>query len=165
MRKIFIILPLAILALLTLPTLAYTHNPSERHATVIVLPTPTETMGADGSPVTDAHSLPTCTTEDGAGQALCWWDAQRQGNGQGNSVVSGDCAPSIMGDQATSSLCVNLHSRDSETVDNGDGSSHTVPNGPDLIAECLDIDSLMSNADKVSEGWSIRECIKAQMNG
>lgn len=165
MRKIFIIIPLALLALLLLPTLAYTHTPSESHASVVTLPTPTVPTNTDDSPRTEAHSLPTCTTEDGAGMALCWWDAREQGNGQGTSVVSGDCAPSIMGDQATSDLCVNLHSRDSETVTNTDGSSHTVPNGPDLIAECLDIDSLMSNADKASEGWSIRECIKAQMNG
>lgn len=149
-----ILIPAALLALLMLPVLSYTHTPSESHATVVTLPTPTVPTNTDGTPRTEAHSLPTCTTEDGAGMALCYWDAQRQGNGQGTSVVSGDCAPSIMGNQATSSLCVNLHSRDSVTVDNGDGSSNTVPNGPDLIAECT----------SEFDGSELQECIREWLN-
>lgn len=39
--------------------------------------------------------LAACATEDGAGMALCWWDAHTRGNGRGTSVVSGDCAEDI----------------------------------------------------------------------
>lgn len=157
MRNLLLI-PAALLALLALPALAYTHNPSESHATAIVLPTPTATMDAPISPVTEALSLPTCAEEDGAGMALCYWDAQKQGNGMGTSVVSGDCAPDIMGAEA-SALCVNLHSRASVTVQNADGSSNTIPNGADLVGECLyDWDGEDSTKAELSD------CIKAQMN-
>ena len=97
-------------------------------------------------------TLPMCDTEDGAGMALCWWDAQRQGNGQGTSVVSGDCAPSIM-DEVTSQWCVLLHERPSLVMHNEDGSSNTIPNGADLIAECA----------QEFDGIELQECIRGWM--
>lgn len=93
------------------------------------------------------HTMPACTTEDGAGMALCTWDAQKQGNGQGESVISGDCASSIMGD--ASEVCVALHARASMTIPNSDGSSNTIPNGADLIAECA----------MEFKGTQLQECI------
>lgn len=99
--------------------------PSERHADTVVLPTPSATP-----------TLPACVTEDGAGQALCWWDAQAQGNGMGTSVVSGDCAPSVMGE--ASDACVNLHARESREEVHADGSINSIPNGADLIGECAE---------------------------
>ena len=107
---------------------------------------------------TNPAGYPACVTEDGAGQALCWWDAQRQGNTYGDSVVSGDCA--YEGD-ATKSLCVDLHSHPSYTVDNEDGSSHTVPNGSDLVAECQE--ELQNNNDNWTEE-ELQECFTAQFD-
>ena len=92
-------------------------------------------------------SYPPCVTEDGAGQALCWWDAQTQGNGMGTSVVSGDCAPSVVGED-TVNMCVVLHGMDSYTYEY-QGATVTVPNGADLIGECL-----IDKAD-----MTIQECI------
>lgn len=140
MRKTWIILPLALMALILAPILAYTHSPAESAPTAIILPTATPTY-------------PACITEDGAGQALCWWDAQRQGNGEGTSVLSGDCAPSVMGE--ASHVCVNLHARDSITITNEDGSMNTIPNGADLVAECT---------DEFDKGMERQECIKAWHN-
>lgn len=124
MRKTWIILPLALLAFILTPILAYTHAPAESHATVVLLPTPSATP-----------TYPACVTEDGAGQAVCWWDAQRQGNGLGESVLSGDCAYE---DERTRTLCINLHAQDSEIITNEDGSMNTIPNGVDLVGECQD---------------------------
>jgi hypothetical protein len=130
-----------ILALVISLTVALYLSPSQTStAPAILLPTPTAT-------------LPVCVTEDGAGMALCTWDAQTQGNGQGTSVVSGDCAPSVMGE--ASALCVNLHSRASVTVPNEDGSSNTIPNGADLVGECT---------DEFDKGMERQECIKAQFD-
>lgn len=151
MRKL-IILPLAFLALLMLPVLAYTHNPSESHATAIILPTPSATP-----------TLPDCVTEDGAGMALCTWDAQRMGNGIGESVISGDCAPDYVGGQAVSDLCVNLFNRDSITLHNEDGSSNTIPNGADLVAECTEEWNMMDEEQAKAEGFTLEECFKAWM--
>lgn len=111
---------------------------------------------------TPASTLPSCVTEDGAGMALCWWDAQTQGNGKGTSVVSGDCAD--MGEDT--SLCVNVYARDSNEVDNKDGSYHTVPNGADIVGECMSImqKGRMDKEAKAilnSEGWTIRECLSS----
>lgn len=140
MRRVFLSL-LSILALsigaavtLSLPSTpqSYVHVPTE--------PSPTSPMG-----------MPTCDTEDGAGMALCWWDAQAQGNGQGNSVVSGDCAPSIMGESA-SALCVTLYDRPSAEVSNSDGSFNTIPNGADLVGECV-MDKSATPIEECIRGW------------
>jgi hypothetical protein len=108
----------------------------ERPATVVVEQTPT---------------LPSCPDEEGAGMALCWWDAQAQGNGKGTSVVSGDCAPSIMGDEA-SKACVILHSRESKIITNESGSTSTIPNGADLVGECIQEQSEIAIAECI-KGW------------
>lgn len=78
--------------------------------------------------------LPACVVEDGNGMALCWWDAQRQGNGHGTSVVSGDCAPDVM--RGAWALCVRLY---------------TVPDGAALDHECA--------AVKKSGSWTVAQCM------
>lgn len=106
-------------------------------------------------PVPSAPVYPACVTEDGAGQALCMWDAQTQGNGQGTSVVSGDCAPSVV-DVDSVALCVMLHSKPSMEIMGQDGSINTVPNGADLVAECT---------DEFDAGIAQNECMNAWLNG
>jgi hypothetical protein len=145
MRKLFIILPLALLALVMLPVLAYTHSPAESHATIIILPTPSATP-----------TLPACLTEDGAGQARCYWDAQGQGNGEGTSMVSGDCALAPEASDLTS-LCLNLHARDSKTITNEDGSLNTIPNGADLVQECND-------ESRNAPGIELENCYREWLN-
>ncbi len=54
-------------------------------------------------------NLPECVTEAGEGQALCVWEAGNQGNGEGRTIISGDCAPSYVGDDATMRMCMNLY--------------------------------------------------------
>lgn len=66
--------------------------------------------------------------EDGNGVALCTWARH------GHSVVSGDCAPSIMGSDA-STVCVELYAMPTYRYASGDGTID-VPDGPALIAEC-----------------------------
>ncbi len=45
------------------------------------------TTSAHGS--TGPHKdTPLCTTEDGSTQQVCFWDAERQGNGEGRSFYS-----------------------------------------------------------------------------
>ncbi|MFD4474682.1 hypothetical protein ACFWPU_00995 [Streptomyces sp. NPDC058471] len=43
-----------------------------------------------GQPEPDAgrHSIPLCKTEDGKDHRVCFWDAQKQGNGEGRSFTS-----------------------------------------------------------------------------
>lgn len=96
--------------------------PSQTPTTAIILPAPSATP-----------SLPVCVTEDGAGQALCTWDAHAQGNGYGEDVISGDCAYE---DSTTRELCVTLHGQASYTTEGQNGASNTVPNGVDLVGEC-----------------------------
>lgn len=115
-----------------LPTSAPTATPAQ--------PTPSATP-----------SYPPCVTEEGAGQALCWWDAQTQGNGEGTSVVSGDCAPSVVGMDSVNT-CVVVHGMDSYTYEY-QGATVTVPNGADLIGECV-----IDKAD-----MPIRECLSGMV--
>lgn len=114
------------------------------------------------TPAPVAPSLPACITEDGAGMALCTWDAASQGNGKGRSVISGDCAPDIMG-EAASAACVALHKAPSHTVTDVNGFESSWPTGADLVAECMDEDRAMTNEEKAENGFTILECFKAQM--
>jgi hypothetical protein len=146
MRRMLIAL-LSCLTMATLVLVSYSlTRPAESHATAPVLSTPTS-----------ANPYPACITEDGAGQALCMWDAQHSGNGMGISVVSGDCAYE---DGYMVNVCVTLHSQDSYEVMNEDGSSNTVPNGADLVAECQD--ELQANKSEWNDS-ELLECFKAWM--
>lgn len=78
--------------------------------------------------------LPACVTEDGAGVPLCWWDADSRGNHIGTSVLSGDCAPDVMGGR--SALCVRLYN---------------VPDAETLNRAC--------KAVKKQGGWTVGECV------
>lgn len=142
MRRVFLAL-FSILALAVGAVVAVSLPASAPQSAVQlpVQPAPTSPMG-----------MPACDTEDGAGMALCWWDAQQQGNGQGASVVSGDCAPSIMG-RVASADCVTLYDRPTIEVTHSDGSINTIPNGADLVAECV----IEFDGDELSE------CIRAWM--
>lgn len=136
MRRVFLsLLSLMVLFAITLAALSVPSSGPERHADAPAVTTPT---------------LPACVTEDGAGQALCTWDAQRQGNGQGTSVVSGDCA---YDDAMLRGICASLHMRDSEIITYSDGSMNTIPNGVDLVGEC----------QAEFKGDELRECFIAWM--
>jgi hypothetical protein len=97
--------------------------------------------------------LPACKVEDGNGQALCWWDAKRRGNHKGRSVISGDCAPSVMGNVRTVRLCVKLHAQRAYDVTYQGAVNHT-PAGPALIDECV------SDARTEGSGY-LAECLAA----
>lgn len=139
--------------LITLAILAYAWlAPSESTPERITFPTPTAST----------PSYPACTEEDGAGQALCYWDADTQGNGQGTDAVSGDCAD-VQGTAYLNS-CLALHAKPSHEVPNEDGSMRTVPNGVDLVGECNEINREMNQQDRIESGFNLGECYKAQMN-
>lgn len=53
-------------------------------------------------------NLPVCTDETGAGYSLCVWDASSNGNGDGTTIVSGDCAPDYVG-KDNMQLCITVH--------------------------------------------------------
>lgn len=112
-----------ILAVLTIVAVTVSGTPVS-NAPAIVLPTPTNT-------------LPACITEDGAGMARCYWDAQAQGNGMGTSMVSGDCALAPEASDLTA-MCIALYGQPGYEVANEDGSYNSVPNGADLVRECND---------------------------
>lgn len=137
-RVLMATLSALILAVLTI-TAVLLSSTTESAPTTVVLPTPSATP-----------ALPVCVTEDGAGQALCIWDGKVQGNGMGERIISGDCAPSVMGN--ASEVCINLHSRPTITTMNEDGSMTVVVGGPDLIAEC------QAEFGTVLE---LQECVKA----
>ena len=107
-----------------------------------------------GTPITlptaTPSSLPLCGMEDGSGQALCMWDADTQGNGMGNDVVSGECASTNVPQQEA---CINLWHTD---------------NGIELVRECMDIEheAMWDNAFRIeldNDGWNLTECFKAQL--
>lgn len=144
-RKAITTVSLIIAAIVALAWL----TPAESNAPAVFIPAPSATP-----------TYPACLTEDGAGQALCYWDAQSQGNGQGTSVLSGDCAPDIMG-EAASAECVMTHAQPSVT-ETYQGAVTEWPNGADLVAECIDENRGMTNAEKAENGFSLIECFKAQ---
>lgn len=131
-RRIAYILPVILGALLALAWL----TPSQGNAEPVITITPTATP-----------SLPACAYEDGSGQALCYWDAQTMGNGEGTSLISGDCAPDYVGGQVSSNLCVDIFK---------EGQA-----GVDFIGECVGIENTISDSDRKNEGWTITECFKA----
>jgi len=103
-----------LLTLLVAGTVATACSTPESAVQTMVSVTPTATP-----------SLPVCVVEDGAGQALCMWDAHRAGNGMGTDVVSGDCALTLTHDDMTQGMCLNVH--------------HDGVDGPDAVRECNDI--------------------------
>lgn len=144
---------LPLLIILAIYALAATHpaKAPESHVQASTSASPASPMG-----------MPACTTEDGSGQALCYWDAKAQGNGMGESVVSGDCA-SVQGTTYMDD-CIALHKRERIEVTNADGSTNTVPNGADLVGECIEIDKEMNHTDRIESGFNLGECFKAQLN-
>lgn len=101
------------------------------------------------TPTATVPSLPSCTHEDGSGQALCVWDADTQGNGMGTDAVSGECA---IGTDAENALCVKLWERNARTYD-ANGSMVGVADGRVLVSECT---SGMADLPMM-------ECIKAEL--
>ena len=100
-------------------------------------------------------TLPTCTHEDGSGQALCTWDADTQGNGMGIDATSGECAvgnPGIDTDYA-SALCAKLWDRPEQVIAYNE-SEVWVADGKTLVRECLS-----GNADT-----NALECIKGELD-
>jgi hypothetical protein len=115
---------------------------------VVNAPTPTPSA----TPV-----LPVCGAEDGAGMALCTWQG----------IVSGDCAPSVVGSEYTSRVCVQVHTLGTITQTNPDGAT-TTAYGPDMVGECVEImQSGRMDSDTLTilegEGWTILKCLRAQL--
>lgn len=136
-------------------------EPVQTISTAPAMASPTPTMGTE-------QSLPLCETEDGAGMALCWWDADTMGNGEGTSVVSGDCAIDYTGSVIASALCRELHEQASYTYASGEDTI-TVPNGIDLVGECnyelalLQVETGNDRQIVFDDGFSVLECYKAHL--
>lgn len=149
-----ILLALVVLSLFT-PT-------AQSNAEPIALPTPSATTPVVDTAPHGGYSLPPCITEDGAGQALCMWDAQTMGNGMGTSVISGDCAPDYVGGEDVSALCVRLYAVPSSEHEY-QGATITVPNGAELAQECAQEWNMMDDETAKAEGFTLEECFKAQL--
>jgi hypothetical protein len=108
-------------------------------------------QGTESTTPTEVYpALPTCLDETGSGVALCTWDAQTQGNGMGNSIVSGDCALSVTITHDVMALCIELHN---------------TQNGVDSVQECNDIENAIVNGiDSREPGFTLYDCYRA-MNG
>lgn len=153
LRKLMI-LPLLILAL----GIAVAH----------LWPTGSATSAPTYTPAYTAPSLPTCTHEDGSGQALCMWDASEQGNGLGTDAIAGDCSVATVGDADTSAACMRLWVQPAITMTLSDGATSELMNGSVLVSDCLDIEyeAEQDNAIREAlndEGWNLQECFKAHM--
>lgn len=127
-------------------------------AAILLMPAQSHSPTVEPSaPIASAPvALPECVTEDGAGMALCVF-IDRKYDGQGDimrgNVISGDCAPDIVGGSEASALCVQLHAMPASTYTYQDAEI-TIPTGPDRVSECTDDREL---------GMPVIECIKAQM--
>lgn len=130
-RRIAYLLPILATLAIAFAWLA----PAESAPNNINIPTPT-------APPT----LPACTSEDGSGQALCYWDADTQGNGLGQDVISGDCAPEYVGSNAISEMCLSLY---------GNGQ-----NGIDAARECVETNNTISDSNRAKREWTIANCFK-----
>lgn len=115
-------------------------------------------------------SLPVCTYEDGSGQALCYWDAQAQGNGQGTDVVSGECAIGSTGidNEDISALCARVWDIAAYTNEVSDDGATDTWNGPDMVRECTSIEfEAMQDADiresLNDDEWNMTECLKGML--
>lgn len=132
MRRIAYLLTTMVCAALSLAWFTPSQMPAGRP--VYIAPSPT-------------HTMPACETEDGAGMALCYWDAQGNGNGKGNSIISGDCAAEWIGGMAAQNECVMLYTMGQDAID--------------FVGECIEINNTISNSDRIKLGWSPYECFKS----
>jgi len=138
MRRILALLTVpAILALLALAVFL----PAESPATAPVFTAPSA-----------APTYPACVEEDGYGMALCMWDG----------VLSGDCAPAYVGGYEVSALCVNIHAMPSSEHEY-QGATITVPNGADLVGECVQEWNTIDPEVAKAEGFTLENCFKAQI--
>jgi hypothetical protein len=122
-------------------------------------------------PTIPAMSLPACHSEDGSGQALCWWDASEQGNGMGMDAVSGECAVGSVGitDEAVSALCAQVWSVPAYTREVGNNGATDSWDGPGMVHECTDIEQQAMQDESIREslnndGWNITECFEAMLS-
>lgn len=143
MRKL--ILPLILIIVAIVWGTAIVHAESKPEAAATITPTTTTYEPASWRSV-DTKGLPECESEDGTGMALCEWDAATMGNGKGTSLISGDCAPSIVGGWLTASRCVLLYSK---------------PGGKDAAMECMGAYNENSDEALIEMGWTFDECYKA----
>ena len=126
-------------------------------------------MPAQSAPATDVHTtLPACTHEDGSGQALCYWDAQVQGNGMGTDVIAGDCSIGTVGDMVTSAWCLTLWAQPAIVTYLEDGAVSELSEGKVLVDDCLTIEWEARNDNAIREtlnndGWNLAECFKAHI--
>lgn len=123
---------------------------------------------AHAAPATDSAPMPACTYEDGSGQALCYWDAQTQGNGMGTDVVAGDCSLGTVHTVEASNACLTLWGMDVRISYGEDGSMSETAKGSVLVADCLDIEFEATISEWVrksldNEGWNLEECFKAHI--
>lgn len=127
----------AVLALILIPA-------PESHAAARSVPAPSTDM-----------ALPTCTHEDGSGQMLCTWPD--------DNSTQGDCSIPTVGTWLTSKLCVELYLKPATYERYNDGTIVTGPNGKALVEKCLTINFELSDSDKREMGWTILECIHANL--
>lgn len=118
-------------------------------AAILLMPAQSHSPTVEPSaPIASAPvALPECVGEDGAGMALCMYQ------GSYGPIVSGDCAPDIVGGSEASALCVQLHAMPASTYTYQDAEI-TIPTGPDRVSECTD--------DRESE-VSMIDCFRGQM--
>lgn len=102
-------------------------------AAILLMPAQSHTPTVEpNAPIASAPvDLPKCVGEDGAGMALCMYQ------GSYKPIVSGDCAPDIVGGNEASALCVQLHSMPASTYTYQDAEI-TIPTGADRVSECTD---------------------------
>ncbi len=95
---------------------------------------------------TPTYSLPLCENEDGSGQALCVWDAAYSGDGEGNTIIAGDCSTDTVGSEAISKVCLK---------------AYAAHNGAERVDECLTIEWEISTGEATRQnGWTLMECFK-----
>lgn len=137
-------------------------------ATIHPAPTATPISGSIQRVGHHTDTLPSCSREDGSGQALCMWDAQRQGNGMGTSVVAGACSLGTVHTEDASAACMRLWGMDVRITYGEDGSISETAKGSVLVADCLDIewqatmDNEMRN-ELNNDGWNLFECFDAHI--
>ena len=114
-------------------------------APVYSLPEANEGLVSSAPMATPTYDIPLCENEDGSGQALCMWDAQYQGDGEGTDVVAGDCSVGTVYSQDASDVCLAVW--------------YGSPDGPAVVEECLTIAWQIEVGEiERGNGWTVREC-------
>lgn len=97
-------------------------------------------------------ALPACQHEDGSTQRACYWDAQRQGNGKGWSMIHMNYGRQTIMVSWLPASCKALSQLPAYRVMGEDGMM-TIPAGTELINQMIEMRASNARMSRECNGW------------